>query len=76
MIGVRLDEDTERQLDAAAKRLGRTRSEIVRDALRRYLEADASFLAEARRQSLLASGADDAEAAALSLSLADADEAS
>ncbi|MGM0575166.1 MAG: antitoxin MazE-like protein [Myxococcota bacterium] len=52
MIGVRLDSEMERALDALARRQGRTRSDIVREALERYLEAD-ELRAEARRQSLL-----------------------
>lgn len=76
MVGVRLDAETERRLEAAARRLGRTKSEVVRDALRRYLADDAAFLAEARRQSLLVSGhGDDDEAASLALALVDVGEA-
>ena len=36
-VTVRLDPDLQRQLDQLSRRLGRTRSEIVRDALRRQL---------------------------------------
>ena len=36
-LTIRLDRDLERQLSRAAKRSGRSRSEIVRDALRRQL---------------------------------------
>lgn len=36
-LTIRLDPDLEKQLDHAAKRSGRSRSEIVRDALRRQL---------------------------------------
>ena len=36
-LTVRLDRDLERRLAQAAKRSGRTRSEFVRDALRRQL---------------------------------------
>ena len=36
-LTIRLDPDLEKQLDRAAKRSGRSRSEIVRDALRRQL---------------------------------------
>ena len=36
-LTVRLDPDLEKQLERAAKRSGRSRSEIVRDALRRQL---------------------------------------
>ncbi|MDZ7780359.1 MAG: ribbon-helix-helix domain-containing protein [Gemmatimonadota bacterium] len=36
-LTIRLDPDLEAQLDRAAKRAGRTRSEFVRDALRRQI---------------------------------------
>jgi len=36
-ITVRIDEETERRLDRLAKLSGKSRSEIVRDALRRQL---------------------------------------
>ena len=36
-LTIRLDPDLEKQLDRAVKRSGRSRSEIVRDALRRQL---------------------------------------
>jgi predicted transcriptional regulator len=36
-LTVRLDRDLERRLEQAAKRSGRTRSEFVREALRRQL---------------------------------------
>jgi predicted transcriptional regulator len=36
-LTVRLDKELERQLNWAAKRSGRSRSDIVRDALRRQL---------------------------------------
>ena len=36
-LTIRLDPDLEKQLERAAKRSGRSRSEIVRDALRRQL---------------------------------------
>ena len=36
-ITVRLEPELERQLDRVSRELGRTRSEIVRDALRRQL---------------------------------------
>ena len=38
-LTIRLDLDLERQLERAAKRSGRSRSAIVRDALRRQLAA-------------------------------------
>lgn len=36
-VTIRLDEDLERRLDQVCERSGRTRSEIVREALRRQL---------------------------------------
>jgi len=36
-LTIRLDPELERQLDRAAKRSGRSRSDIVREALRRQL---------------------------------------
>ncbi len=36
-VTVRLEPELERQLDRVSRELGRTRSEIVRDALRRQL---------------------------------------
>lgn len=38
-VTVRLDDDLDRQLSNAAEALGQSRSEIVRDALRRQLSA-------------------------------------
>lgn len=54
LLAVRIDPGMDRALDAAARRLGRTRSDIVREALHRYLHAD-ELAREARRQSLLVS---------------------
>jgi RHH-type rel operon transcriptional repressor/antitoxin RelB len=60
MLGVRLDEDAERQLTALARRTRRTKSDIVREAVSRYVSAhDEAYLAEARRQSLRAAERDD-----------------
>lgn len=36
-LTIRLDRDLDRQLDAVCKQTGRSRSEVVRDALRRQL---------------------------------------
>lgn len=55
MLGVRLDDELERRLTAVARGQGRSKSDIARDAVRRYVEQhDQAFLAEARRQSLRA----------------------
>lgn len=37
MLSIRLDRELQRQLDSICRKLGRTRSEVVRDALRRQL---------------------------------------
>lgn len=59
MLGVRLDSELEEQLAAVARTQGRSKSDIAREAVRRYVERhDAAFLAEARRQSLAASAQD------------------
>ncbi|MES3090151.1 ribbon-helix-helix protein, CopG family [Sphingomonas aerolata] len=55
MLGVRLDSDLEERLAAVARTQGRSKSDIAREAVRRYVERhDDAFLAEARRQSLAA----------------------
>lgn len=55
MLGVRLDDELERRLTAVARSQGRSKSDIARDAVRRYVDLhDAAFLAEAKRQSLRA----------------------
>ena len=60
MLGVRLDDDTERQLADLAQRTRRTKSDIVREAVSKYVAAhDEAYLAEARRQSLRAAAKDD-----------------
>lgn len=55
MLGVRIDDELERRLTAVARSQGRSKSDIARDAVRRYVDQhDAAFLAEAKRQSLRA----------------------
>ena len=55
MLGVRLDAELEQRLTSVARSQGRSKSDIARDAVRRYVELhDAAFLAEAKRQSLAA----------------------
>ena len=52
MLGVRLDNDLEERLAAVARTQGRSKSDIAREAVRRYVERhDEAYLAEARRQS-------------------------
>ncbi|MDQ0837554.1 ribbon-helix-helix protein, CopG family [Sphingomonas faeni] len=55
MLGVRLDSELEVRLAAVARTQGRNKSDIAREAVRRYVERhDEAFLAEAKRQSLAA----------------------
>ncbi|WP_419809494.1 ribbon-helix-helix protein, CopG family [Sphingomonas sp.] len=55
MLGVRLDGELERRLTSVARSQGRSKSDIARDVIRRYVDQnDAAFLAEAKRQSLMA----------------------
>lgn len=54
MLGVRLEPKLEAQLAALASARGRTKSDIAREAVRRYvLEHDAAYREECRRQSRL-----------------------
>ena len=63
MLGVRLDSELEQRLAAVARTQGRSKSDIAREAVRRYVERhDEAFLAEARRQSLNAAALDRTEA--------------
>lgn len=60
MLGVRLDEELEQRLAAVARSQGRSKSDIAREAVRRYVDRhDAALKAEARRQSLAAAAAED-----------------
>ncbi|TPG12407.1 type II toxin-antitoxin system RelB family antitoxin [Sphingomonas oligophenolica] len=62
MLGVRLDTDLEERLAAVARTQGRSKSDIAREAVRRYVERhDEAFLAEAKRQSLKAAAEDRAD---------------
>jgi len=59
MLGVRLDSELEERLAAVARTQGRSKSDIAREAVRRYVERhDEAFLAEAKRQSLRAAARD------------------
>jgi predicted transcriptional regulator len=49
-VTIRLDEDLERMLDQVSERAGRTRSDIIRDALRRQLSI---LMFEQLRQEIL-----------------------
>ena len=52
MLGVRLDQATERGLGDLARRTRRTKSDIAREAIARYVRRhDEALMAEARRQS-------------------------
>ena len=62
MLGVRLDSDLEARLAAVARTQGRSKSDIAREAVRRYVDLhDEAYRREARRQSLRASKRDAAE---------------
>ena len=66
MLGVRLDPETEAGLARLAKQTRRAKSDIAREAVRRYVARhDAAYLAEARRQSLLAAAEEDDDTLAL-----------
>ncbi|MEQ1494556.1 MAG: CopG family transcriptional regulator [Novosphingobium sp.] len=55
MLGVRLDPETEMALDRFASRSRRSKSDIAREAIRRYVrQGDLKLVAEARLQSLRA----------------------
>jgi RHH-type transcriptional regulator, rel operon repressor / antitoxin RelB len=55
MLGVRLDDELERRLASVARTQGRSKSDIAREAVRRYVDRyDEAYRAEARRQSLRA----------------------
>jgi RHH-type rel operon transcriptional repressor/antitoxin RelB len=54
MLGVRLDEALQARLEAIAAELGRSKSDIAREALRRFVQ-DHDLSEQAREQSLRAS---------------------
>lgn len=56
MFGIRLDPELDRKLTALAKHQGRTKSDLAREAIRRFL-IENDLAAEAQRQSLLVSKA-------------------
>ena len=58
MLGIRLEPELARRLDWLARATGRPKSDLAREAIRRYLDDNVE---EARRQSLLASRAPTAE---------------
>ena len=59
MLGIRIEPELERELERLAKHTGRSKSEVARDAIRRYVQAH-NFSTEARAQSLRASARDSA----------------
>lgn len=64
MLGVRLDTELEERLAAVARTQGRSKSDIAREAVRRYVDLhDEAYRREARRQSLRASRREAGEAA-------------
>ena len=59
MLGVRLDTELEERLAAVARTQGRSKSDIAREAVRRYVDLHGeAYRREARRQSLRASKRD------------------
>lgn len=58
MLGVRLEPEIEERLRILAEATGRSKSEIAREAIRRYLQ-ERDLTAEARRQSLAVGGPED-----------------
>jgi RHH-type rel operon transcriptional repressor/antitoxin RelB len=59
MLGVRLDDDLEQRLTSVARTQGRSKSDIAREAVRRYVDLhDDALRAEAKRQSLSAAALD------------------
>jgi predicted DNA-binding protein len=53
MLGVRLDPQTERGLEALARRTKRAKSQIAREAIEAYVRRhDLALVMEAKRQSL------------------------
>ncbi|WP_298091907.1 ribbon-helix-helix protein, CopG family [uncultured Sphingomonas sp.] len=76
MLGVRLDTELEERLAAVARTQGRSKSDIAREAVRRYVDLhDEAYRREARRQSERASRRDEAEDFALWNALAAEDAA-
>jgi predicted transcriptional regulator len=55
MLGIRLEAELDRRLTTVARQTGRSKSELVREALRRFLNGN-DLISEARRQSLLVAG--------------------
>jgi RHH-type rel operon transcriptional repressor/antitoxin RelB len=60
MLGVRLEDELDHKLAAIARQRGLTKSDLVREAIRRYLDEN-ELASEARRQSLLVSHGDGEE---------------
>ena len=65
MLGVRLDTELEERLANVARTQGRSKSDIAREAVRRYVDLHGeAYRREARRQSTRASARDSATDAA------------
>lgn len=62
MFGIRLDPELDRRLAVLAKQQGKTKSDLAREAIRRFL-LENDLVAEAQRQSLLVSKAGDEQVA-------------
>jgi predicted DNA-binding protein len=60
MFGIRLEEDLDLKLAAIARQRGLTKSDLVREAISRFLNEN-ELASEARRQSLLANSQKDEE---------------
>ncbi len=60
MLGIRIDAELQRKLESISRQTGRSRSDVAREALRRYVDAH-DLTKEAHRQSLAASATADAE---------------
>lgn len=72
MVSVTVDSELDSVLEEIARREGRSKTEVVRQALQRFVDEHAQER-EARREAALVRGEDDREAAELCESLFDWD---
>ena len=61
MLAIRIEPELEKGLAALSKQSGKSKSELAREAIRRYIFEN-TLAVEARRQSLLVSGGVDEQA--------------
>lgn len=61
MIGLRLDADLEQRVRRIAREHGRSASDVVREAIRRFLDQTGDDLERERELRLIAASVDDAE---------------